>query len=214
MQGSELNLVRHTIPKQMAKPRPPPTIFRYAPDEIKCPKVQLELQDRDEAIKQLKFHYARAQSRMKSVADKYRRNVEFEVGDWVFLKLRPHRQQTVIRRINQKFAARLYGPFLISARIGVVAYCLKLLESARIHPVFHVSLLKQAVGNASVEPALPPGLMGDPTDQLEDKLDFQAVGIDRENAIDKEDTTESSPSAQVSGPKGWIVYQRRSKPRG
>ncbi|KAL4588404.1 hypothetical protein LXL04_001290 [Taraxacum kok-saghyz] len=204
----------NTTPFEIVYGRPPPTVFRYAPDEIKCPEVQLELQDRDEAIKQLKFHYARAQSRMKSAADKHRRNVEFEVGDWVFLKLRPHRQQTVIRRINQKLAARFYGPFLITARIGAVAYRLQLPESARIHPVFHVSLLKRAVGNASVEPALPPGLMGDPTDQLEDKLDFQAASIDRENANDKEDTTESSPSAQVSGPKGWIVYQRRSKPRG
>lgn len=57
--------------------------------------VAAELLDRDEALRQLKYHLLRAQQQMKKYADKKRRFLEFEVGEWVFIKLRPHRQQTV-----------------------------------------------------------------------------------------------------------------------
>ncbi|XP_073224801.1 uncharacterized protein [Cicer arietinum] len=99
---------------------------------------------------------------MKDQADRKRRDVSFKIGEWVFLKLRPHVQNSVEARINPKLAPRYYGPFEIRARVGVVAYCLQLPATACIHPVFHVSLLKKAIGNYRVETELPPGLDGDP----------------------------------------------------
>jgi hypothetical protein len=98
---------------------------------------------------------------MQAYANKKRRDLKFEVGEWVFLKLRPHRQQSVMRRINQKLAARFYGPFQIIDKVGEVAYKLQLPEQSKIHPVFHVSLLKKAVGQYQEESELPDNLTGE-----------------------------------------------------
>ncbi|GJW60290.1 gypsy/ty3 retroelement polyprotein [Tanacetum coccineum] len=49
---------------------------------------------REVMIQLLKFHFERAQNRMKAIADAKRTDKEFEVGQWVYLKLQPHRQVT------------------------------------------------------------------------------------------------------------------------
>ena len=42
---------------------------------------------------------------------------------------------------------RYYGPYKIIVKIGEVAYRLQLPETAYIHPVFHVSLLRDCIGD-------------------------------------------------------------------
>ncbi|XP_071739339.1 uncharacterized protein [Rutidosis leptorrhynchoides] len=169
----------NTTPSGVVYGRPPPTLFQFVPGEVRCEAVMQELLDRDEAIKQLKYHYSRSQATMKSSADKHRRDVEFAVGDWVFLKLRPHRQQSVVRRINQKLSPRFYGPFVIIERVGAAAYKLQLPSSSKIHPVFHVSLLKRAIGAAPVEAELPPGMETDATNLHPEKcIDTRTIKRD------------------------------------
>lgn len=145
-------------PFEVVYGRQPPKLIRFLSNETKVAAVALELQERDEALSQLKAHLLRAQQQMKTYADKKRRDVKFEVGEWVFLKLRPHRQQSVVKRINQKLAARFYGPFKIIKKIGAVAYKLQLPDQSKIHPIFHVSLLKKAVGEYHVQNELPKDL--------------------------------------------------------
>ena len=79
---------------------------------------------------------------MKESADKQRRDVQFEEGTQVLVKLRPQRQSTATRSQYSKLAKRFYGPFRIVQRVGPVAYKLELPESSRIHKLFHCSLLK------------------------------------------------------------------------
>jgi hypothetical protein len=136
-------------------------ITRLLQGETRVEAVQKELEERDEAIRQLKNHLMRAQDRMKHFADKKRSDRSFQIGEWVFLKLRSHRQNSVATRIVAKLAARYYGPFQVIERIGTVAYKLKLPEGARVHPVFHVSLLKKAIGDYQAEKELPPDLAED-----------------------------------------------------
>lgn len=106
---------------------------------------------------------------MKTQADKKRTERQFEVGEWVFLKLRPHRQLTLGARINPKLAPQYYRPFKVLARVEVMAYKLQLPETAKIHPIFHGSLLKKAVEDYGVEESLPSELACDDATSLEPK---------------------------------------------
>ena len=112
--------------------RPPPTLLRYIQGETLVEAVAEELQDRDEALKQLQFNLQRAQSNMSKFANKNRRDVSYQPGEWVYLKVRPHVQHTVARRINAKLAARFYGPFMILSKIGAVAYKLQLPTNSHV----------------------------------------------------------------------------------
>lgn len=95
---------------------------------------------------------------MKNQEDKSRRELEFQVGDLVYLKLQPYRQQSVATRACAKLAPRYYGPFDVIQRVGKVAYKLQLPPTSRIHPVFHVSQLKKAVGQSNATSILPPNI--------------------------------------------------------
>lgn len=87
---------------------------------------------------------------MKSQADAKRRDLSFEVGEAVLLRLQPYRQKSLAKRTNEKLSARYFGPYTIVRKVGPVAYELQLPPSAKIHPIFHVSLLRPAHGYALV----------------------------------------------------------------
>ncbi|XP_074374620.1 uncharacterized protein LOC141715031 [Apium graveolens] len=84
-----------------------------------------------------------AQAKLKSYADTRRSEMQFQKGDWVYLKLQPYKQVYVVIRRNLKLAAKFYGPYEIVEKVGSVAYKLALPVTSRIHPVFHVSQLKK-----------------------------------------------------------------------
>ena len=98
----------------------------------------------------LKKQLETARHKMKQLVDKNRSEREFSEGDWVFLKLQPYRQNNVALKKNLKLNPRYYDPYQISKRIGIMAYELKLPEGSLIHPVFHVSLLKKKIGDATI----------------------------------------------------------------
>ena len=113
---------------------------------FQTPAASNLLQERNRISNCIRDNLAKAQQRMKYFADQHRSEREFSVGDWVFLKLQPYRQQTVAVRKCLKLSAKYYGPFQIEEKVGSVAYKLKLPADTRIHPVFHVSLLKKKLG--------------------------------------------------------------------
>uniref|UniRef100_A0A2N9IRD5 Chromo domain-containing protein n=1 Tax=Fagus sylvatica TaxID=28930 RepID=A0A2N9IRD5_FAGSY len=111
---------------------------------------------RDEVLKGLKDNIKLAQNKMKKRYDLKHRDKVFEVGSWVYVQLQPYRQISVSLRQNAKLAPRYYGPFRILECIGQVAYKLELPATSRIHPVFHVSKLKEKLGaRISSQPQLP-----------------------------------------------------------
>jgi hypothetical protein len=86
-----------------------------------------------------------AQSRQKSYADKRRRDLSFEIGDFVCLKVSPMRG-THRFRVKGKLAPRYVRPFKIIDRKGEVAYQLELPpQLLEVHDVFHVSQLNECL---------------------------------------------------------------------
>jgi hypothetical protein len=83
-----------------------------------------------------------AQSRQKSYADTRRRQLEFEEGDHVYLKVSPIRGMRRFK-VNDKLSPRFIGPIKILKRVGEMAYQLELPNHlSDVHDVFHVSQLK------------------------------------------------------------------------
>ncbi|GKA32697.1 ty3-gypsy retrotransposon protein, partial [Tanacetum coccineum] len=109
--------------------------------------VEELLVERDALLRKLKQNLLVAKQSMEMRANQKLRDVEFEVGDKVLVKLQPYRQVTLARRHSYKLAKRYYGPFKVKGRVGKVAYRLALSDSSIIHPVFHVSLLKLFLGS-------------------------------------------------------------------
>ncbi|KAF7813177.1 retrotransposon-related protein [Senna tora] len=105
------------------------------------------LQQRETLQGTLKTNLQRAQDKMKRLADLKRKEKSFEVGQWVWVKFHPYKQSSVARRLHFKLARRFYGPFQIKGRVGVVAYRLELPSYSKVHPIFHVSLLKEYKGD-------------------------------------------------------------------
>ena len=90
-----------------------------------------------------------AQDRQKSYADNRIRDLEFQVGDHVFMRISPWKG---VLRFGKKgkLSPCYMGPYEIVERIGKVAYRLRLPhELARIHDVFHVSMLRKYIADPS-----------------------------------------------------------------
>jgi hypothetical protein len=102
--------------------------------------------------------------RQKSYHDKAKAPREFEVSNYVYLKVSPTKG---IQRfgVKGKLAPRYIGPYVVTEKFGSVAYRIRLPERLSVvHNVFHVSQLKKCEQipeaqiieetNAEVEPDL------------------------------------------------------------
>nr|XP_027071965.1 uncharacterized protein LOC113696780 [Coffea arabica] len=96
-----------------------------------------------EKVKLVRERLQTVQSRQKSYADHRRKDLKFDVGDKVFLRVKSMKEGVVSKK-GKKLKARYIGHFEILKRVGKVAYQLDLPPSmSRIHKVFHVSMLKK-----------------------------------------------------------------------
>ena len=118
-----------------------------------------------EGVAQVKENLRIAQSRYKSYADK-RRELEFNVGDFVYLKVSLLRG-TVRFHLKWKLAPRFVGPYKICKMIGKLAYKLELPEElAGVHPVFHVSQLRKCL-------RVPDEVVPTDTLDIQDTLEYK-----------------------------------------
>jgi hypothetical protein len=126
--------------------REPPTLMSYVPGAAKAAAADKQLQERDEFLGEVKDRLIQAQVAIKQYQDKTRREVNFQTGDWIWLWVQHRTTICITQAAKSKLALKFFGPYQVTAKIGNVSYRLKLPDKARIHEVFHMSLLKKLKG--------------------------------------------------------------------
>eukprot|EP00253_Pinus_taeda_P012316 PITA_12316 len=105
------------------------------------PEMLVEM---EQLVKKVHANLKVAQDRQKSYADRKRNLKEFQVGEHVYVRIRP-RKSTLQWSGCAKLAPRFCGPFHVLARIGPVAYQLALPSHIRVRNVFHVLVLNKYI---------------------------------------------------------------------
>lgn len=129
---------------------PPPMIGEFNIESVRCQAATTIVTERDNMIQRLKSNLLNAQNKMKLYADRKRTERQLDEGAMVYLRIQPYRQNAFGLRGSLKLRSKYYGPFKVLEKVGEVAYRLQLPDTAAIHPVFHISQLKEHIGKHAV----------------------------------------------------------------
>jgi hypothetical protein len=153
---------------------PPPLPTRLVTPSKDNPEGQHFVDRVHAAVSKAKQLLSTVQQKQTDQANEHRRDLQFAEGDNVLLST-----ANIFLRTpgTQKLLFRFIGPFKVLSKVGPVAYQLQLPpQMHRVHPVFHVSLLKPYVADGPVQPPAP--LMyegGEPIFEVEEVLEHREV---------------------------------------
>jgi len=143
-----------TSPFRALYGRQPPTAIDFLRTPQEGTTIPSALADHFAVLQEIKEHLRHTRQRMCDQANQHRTDRSFEPGNWVWVCLQPYRQRTLERRTHQKLGPRFSGPYKVLRRIGAVVYELQLPPTTRVHPVFHVSLLRPFKGTTGETPSV------------------------------------------------------------
>ena len=98
------------------------------------------IQETEEKVKMIRERLKVVAGRQKFYAELKRKDIQYEIGEKVFLKVYPWKK---VMRFGKKgkLSPRFIGSYEVIEKVGPVAYILALtLELEMIHNVFHVSI--------------------------------------------------------------------------
>ncbi|UTT90027.1 hypothetical protein NDA17_007784 [Ustilago hordei] len=114
------------------------------------------LMDGKECCKYLQEQIREAQRRSVDQYNRKHKDIEFKVGDMVYI----NRRNWKTRRPTPKLDTRFAGPYPVQERVGRRAYRITLPANLRVHDVFHVSMLEPArtssLPQRAEQPTMPP----------------------------------------------------------
>jgi hypothetical protein len=151
-------------------PYTPTTICKKTPDTV--PAFAEFMERINNLTRAAMDSMALAKKRQEQSANQSRRALVFKVGDKVLLSSAHIQLASQAARPSKKLQSRFIGPYLIVEIISPVAYRLALPPTLKIHPVFHVSLLKpyaspEAVPDREVKQLPPPAVLVDDHEEFE-----------------------------------------------
>jgi len=133
----------------------PSTPTSLAIPEKNIPSLDLIFSSLELTMSRVRASLQSAQDRQKAYADgRFRREHTFKAGDQVLLSTKNLSFKSGVKKLHPKYI----GPFTIERMVGGSNNAAKLTlpnSYSRVHPVFHVSLLKPYRENVTSKP-LPP----------------------------------------------------------
>ena len=154
-------------------PHNPYTLLTCIPDEV--PAVADFLQKLQNLTNQASDALVLAKAQQEKNANRSRREVEYQVGDQVLLSSNHINLASQARWPSKKLQHQFTGPYRVIQKVSPVAFKLDLPPSLKIHPVFHVSLLRPykdpaSIANRDPPPPSPPAVTID--DHLEYEVEY------------------------------------------
>jgi hypothetical protein len=124
----------------------PPSVLSYITGVSKAREFEKTITVYPTILHSLKDNLVIDQNHMKQQAYQGCSKRQFVARDQVFLHLQPYRQTSLKDEHCQKLAPKFCGPYTILKCMGLMTYQLALPSHSKIHPGFHVSCLKKAIG--------------------------------------------------------------------
>ena len=143
--------------------------------DMSNPAAEDMLQKMKSDIEAAKDNLIKAQIIQEKYANESRRDVEFKVGEKVLLSTKNFKPSATLKKAlpdqKKKLRPKYIGPFEITRIISKVNVEIKLPNTLKIHPVFHVSQIKKYIENDSFpdrEVVAPPPIdVGDAEPEYE-----------------------------------------------
>ena len=117
-----------------------------------------------------------AKANQEKNANKSRRDVQFQIDDQVLLSSAHINLASQALRPSKKLQHRFIGPYKIIQKTSPVAYKLDLPDNLKIHPVFHVSILRPYRPPSTIEHRNPPILPPEPV-TIDDNIEYEVEQI-------------------------------------
>ncbi|KAJ1579958.1 hypothetical protein NDA15_003429 [Ustilago hordei] len=125
------------------------------------------LMDGKERCKYLQEQIREAQRRSVDQYNRKHKDIEFKVGDMVYI----NRRNWKTRRPTPKLDTRFAGPYPVQEWVGHRAYRITLPANLRVHDMFHVAMLEPARTSSLPQRAEQPTIPSLPDEDLDFKVE-------------------------------------------